>query len=114
MKDEYKGKDELEDEDKETNLRDILKGLLDAETDLELKTHVIVPKDVAGLQVLVSVLDMHELTGSAEILRIFIGYYLRLMVSYKRLGRKEIIDAVSGLMERERKLDFTQRASEGG
>lgn len=111
MKDKFKGNEDLEDEEKETTLRDILKSLLDADSDLELKTHVIVPKDIAGLQVLVSALRMYELEGSAELLETFINYYLKLMVSYQRKGRKEIVDAVSGLMERERQLTFSQRVS---
>lgn len=113
MKDEFKGKDELESEEDETSLKDILKSLLDADNDLELKTQVIVPKDIAGLQILASVLKMYDLDDSSELLEEFIEYYLKLMVSYQRRGRKEIVDAVSGLMERERQLGFTQRAQEG-
>ena len=111
MKDKFEGSDELESEEDDTTAIDILKGLMDAESDLELKTHVIVPKDIAGLQVLVSVLKMYELDGSSKLLETFITYYLKLMVSYQRKGRKEIVDAVSGLMERERSLKFSQRLS---
>lgn len=112
-KDEYKGNEELESEEDETSLKDILKSLLDADNDLELKTQVIVPKDIAGLQVLVEALKIYELEDSSKLLEEFIIYYLKLMVSYQRRGRKEIVDAVSGLMERERQLGFTQRAQEG-
>ncbi len=109
MKEELRGKEDLESEEEETSLKEILKGLMDADNDLELKTHVIVPRDIAGLQVLTSVLNMYKLGDSAKLLEGFIEYYLKLMVSYQRLGRKEIIDAVSGLMERERQLTFSQR-----
>lgn len=112
-KEEYKGNEELESEEDETSLKDILKSLLDADNDLELKTQVIVPKDIAGLQVLVEVLKMYKLEDSSELLEGFIVYYLKLMVSYQRRGRKEIVDAVSGLMERERQLGFSQRVQEG-
>jgi hypothetical protein len=109
MRGEYGGTDDLEDEEEETSLKDILKSLLNADSDLELKTQVLVPKDVAGLQVIASILRMYKLNGSAQLLETFIEYYLKLMVSYQRRGRKEIIDAVSGLMERERQLKFSQR-----
>ena len=75
MKDEYKGNEELDSEGDDTTAIDILKSLLDSDTDLELKTQVIVPKDVAGLQVLVSVLKMYDLRGSAKLLETFIIYY---------------------------------------
>lgn len=79
----------------------ILNFLLKSDKDLPLKSHIENPVALATLSVLAEYLEKKELKKSANILKIFIRVFLEYMVSYKRLGRKEIIEAFKSRIEKE-------------
>jgi hypothetical protein len=50
-------------------------------------------------------LDDLQLPKSSKLLKNFIEYYLRYMVSYKRMSRIEVIKALSSLLEEKEEMD---------
>ena len=101
-----KGTDDLVDE-KDTTLQDILLDLMDGDTNLELKTQIFNPKDLACLTMIGDVLAKYKLKKSSSLILAFITDYLRNMVSYQRKSRTELVTAISGLLDREeRKKSF--------
>ena len=93
---------------KDISLQKILNNLLDGEINLDLKTHILKPKQLSSLVVLQSYLKSIGLINSAKLIKNFMTTFKRLMVSYKRLSRIEIIKAISSMIERER-LSNTER-----
>ena len=83
------------------SIQKILNNLLDAEKNLELKTHIYKPKQLSSLVVLSEYLKNIGLINSAKIIKSFIKTYLEYMISYKRLSRIEIIKAISSIREQE-------------
>ena len=83
------------------SLQQILNNLLDGKQNLDLKTQVIKPKQLASLKVFSSLLGQLNFKKSNEVLNSFIEIYLRYMVSFDRQSRKEIIKAISSLFESE-------------
>lgn len=86
---------------KDLSIHEILNNLLDGEQNLDLKTHIFKPKQLASLFVLGSYLNTNKAVHSAGIISEFIQIYLRYMVSFKRLSRSEIIRAISSEMSRD-------------
>ena len=87
---------------KDISLQKILNNLLDATDNLELKTHIFKPKQLASLMIISDYLKSKELTKSSKLIDDYVNdYYLRYMVSYKRLSRIEVIKAISSFYERE-------------
>lgn len=84
---------------KDISLQQILNNLLDGTSDLDLKTHINNPKDMSALYILTIYFKAMKLPKSAKLLDVFIEKFTRYMVSYKRLSRKEIITAISRLVE---------------
>jgi len=83
------------------SLQKILNNLLDAEKNLELKTHILKPKQLASLFILSDYLNMIKLPKSSLLIQDFINLFLKYMVSFKRLSRTEIIKAISAIREME-------------
>ena len=93
------------------SLQKILNSLLDAEKNLELKSHIHNPEDLAGLFMWGEFLDTELPTQkddkgkifslSGEALRTYIIIYLKYMISKDRLSRGEIIKAVSSMFDKE-------------
>lgn len=83
-------------------VQEILNVLLEGDTNLDLKTHILKPKQLSSLIVFANYLKSIELKNSAKLINDFIETFKRLMVSYKRLSRVEIIKAVSSIIEKER------------
>lgn len=83
------------------SLQQILNNLLDGSKDLDLKSHIFKPKQLASLNILADLLKRLKYEKSYKVLIDFIGIYLRYMVSFDRLSRKEIIKAISNLAEKE-------------
>lgn len=94
------GKKDLN-EIRDFSLQDILVDLLDGEENLDLKTHIKNPQALATLKLISKFLKMENYTGSGKLLKMYIKIYLRYMVSFDRESRKEIIQAVSSLLNRE-------------
>jgi len=90
-----------------SSFKEILNDLLDGDENLDLKTHVFKPKDLASLNVISLLLENMGYRKSSNLVIQFIEIYLRYMVSYKRLSRTEIIKAISNLMKEESKSDIT-------
>lgn len=88
--------------DSDISVQQILNNLLSGDINLDLKTDVKRPQRLAALKVLASILEEEELGVSSRVLKDFIRIYLRFMVSYKRLGRREVIEALKGLLEWEK------------
>ncbi|GAH55996.1 unnamed protein product [marine sediment metagenome] len=83
------------------SLQQILNNLLDGTKNLDLKTHIFKPKQLASLVILSTHLKNIGLKNSAKIIDSFIVKYERYMVSFKRMSRKEIVKALSTLNEKE-------------
>ncbi len=79
--------------DNKITLQQILNNLLDASENLELKSHIFKPKQLAGLKTLAMYFEQCECNDERDIILGFIVDYLKYMVSYKRLSRSEIIKA---------------------
>lgn len=97
-------------ESDEISYEKILSELLNTR-DIELKSHISNPKGLAALNLLGSeILGGNGLEQSASFVSKFILWYLKYMVSKDRLGRIEIIKAVSNSRENER--DFYNKVKE--
>lgn len=83
------------------SLQKILNNLLDAEKNLELKSHIFKPKQLASLLILSNYLKTIKLPKSSLLIKDFINIFLKYMVSFKRLSRIEIIKAISSINEKE-------------
>ena len=87
----------------------ILNNLLDGSKNLELKTHIFKPKQLASLITFANYLKSIELTSSSIFIIDFVKDYLTKMVSYKRLSRTEIIKAVSSFYEGQKNSNSLQK-----
>jgi len=87
---------------KDISLQKILNNLIEGDKNLDLKTHIFKPKQLAGLVVIQEYLKIIGLTKSSDLIKSFMKHFKRLMVSYKRLSRIEIIKAISSILEKER------------
>lgn len=76
-------------------VQEILNVLLEGDNNLDLKTHILKPKQLSSLKVLADVLKISEYPKSAALIESFLMTYLRYMISYKRLSRGEIIRALT-------------------
>ena len=90
-------------ESHDVSLQQILNNLLDGTKDLDLKTQIFKPKQLASLKILTELLGKLKYKESNKMLESFIKTFLRYMVSYQRQSRKEIIKALSSLIETENK-----------
>ncbi len=97
------------DEDNDISLNQILNNLLSAEQNLELKSHVFRPKELAVLDVLANDLKSKGLPISSKVLKDFINMYLKYMVSFKRLSRKEVIKALSSMIPEEEDISAKKK-----
>lgn len=86
---------------KDISLQKILNNLLDGSKDLDLKTHIFKPRQLAGLIALANYLKTIKLTNTSKLIIDFVDDFLRKMVSYKRLSRIEIVKAISAFYEKE-------------
>lgn len=91
------------------SIQKILNNLLDAEKNLELKTHIYKPKQLTSLVVLGNYLKSIGLVKCAKIIEGFIKTYLEYMISYKRLSRVEIIKAISSINRAKEPLSTTDK-----
>ena len=87
---------------KNYSLQKILNNLIQDDDNIDLKTHIFKPKQLAGLIVIQEYLKSIELTQSSKLIKTFMKHFKRLMISYKRLSRIEIIKAISSMLEKER------------
>ena len=87
---------------KNYSLQKILNNLIQDDDNIDLKTHIFKPKQLAGLMVIQEYLETIELNESAKLIKTFMKHFKRLMISYKRLSRIEIIKAISSMLEKER------------
>lgn len=83
------------------SLQKILNNLLDGSKDLDLKTHITKPKQLASLISYANYLETIELTKTSKLIIDFVNDFLRKMVSYKRLSRIEVVKAISSFYEKE-------------
>lgn len=90
-------------ESHDVSLQQILNNLLDGTKDLDLKTQIFKPKQLASLKILTELLGKLKYSESNKMLESFIKTFLRYMVSYQRQSRKEIVKALSSLIESENK-----------
>lgn len=77
--------------------------MLDGTDNLDLKTHIYKPKQLASLNICSDFVKGLEWSVSSDLIKKFIEIYLRYMVSYRRLSRTEIIQALSHVIEVEEK-----------
>ena len=85
--------------DDDLTFEKILNALLDGDKNLDLKTHINKPKQLAGLKIISNVLKEAKCKASFKLIDAFTLKYLRYMVSFKRLSRFETIKAISAPSE---------------
>ena len=90
-------------ESTDLSLQQILNNLLDGTHNLDLKSQIFKPKQLASLKVFGQFLGAFKFNKSQELIECFIKTYLRYMISYERQSRKEIIKAIANLFEIESK-----------
>lgn len=83
-----------------STFEEILNTLLKGDKDLDLKTHIHNPKNLAILKSIADYLknelkDIDEKQEIANIIYNFLETFLRYMISFDRLSRKEIIKAIA-------------------
>lgn len=83
----------------ELDLNEILNNMIDGTKDVDLKTQILKPKQLASLKILSDFLSSNNLTLSDNIIKEFLEIYFRYMFSFERQSRKEIIRAISYQME---------------
>lgn len=81
---------------KDITYQEILSKLLDSQ-DLDLKTQINRPKDLATLKTVAIYFQSLLLKESGKLLEVFIEILNTYMVSYNRASRKEIISAISNV-----------------
>lgn len=77
------------------NYKEIFDILLDSSQDLEIKSHIINPIATTLLQFYSDGLKLFGFNKSYELTDKLIKTYLKHMISYKRLSRIEILNAIS-------------------
>lgn len=82
-------------DDVDITYQKILNLLIDSKQNLQLKTQIDKPKELASLVSIAYTLKLYKYTKSYKTIMDFIKTYLEYMVSYKRLGRLEIIRALT-------------------
>lgn len=82
------------------SLQEILSNLIDGEENLDLKTDIENPLNLARLYLYSVILEKYEMKKSSELIETFINKFLRYRVSNKRKSREEIIKAISGMLDR--------------
>jgi len=92
-----------------SSFKEILNDLLDGDENLDLKTQIFKPKDLASLNVISVLLENMGFNKSSNLIMQFIEVYLRYMVSYKRLSRSEIIKAISNVAQEISESDSTSK-----
>jgi len=85
-------------------LHDILINLLDSSSSLEMKTEVHNASSLACLKAIARVYKKRGLTLCSDVLDKWIFEYLELMVSRNRDSRKEIIEALQFLQQKQESL----------
>jgi hypothetical protein len=86
-------------ETKELDLNEILNNLIDGSRDVDLKTEILRPKELASLKVLSDFMNDYNLIQSNSVIKNFLNTYFRYMFSHNRLSRKEVVRAISYQME---------------
>ena len=81
--------------DDDLTFEKILNALLDGSKNLDLKTHINKPKQLASLKIIRDVLKLAKCPMSSELIDAFTEKYLRYMVSFRRMSRTETIKAIS-------------------
>lgn len=87
-------RDTLQPTRKDITYQEILSTLLDKDN-LDLKTQINKPKDLATLKIVAVYFDSLDLKESALLLTTYIEILNTYMVSFNRASRKEIISAIS-------------------
>ena len=99
-------------QEQDIGMQEILNVLLEGDKNLELKTHVIRPKQLAALSTLAEVLKISKYPKSSKLIKDFIDIYLRYMISYKRLSRGEVIRALTTVVQESNTEGFKKLITE--
>jgi hypothetical protein len=73
----------------------ILQSLLKSDKDISMKTELPNPSPLVKLEVLADYLESEKFKESAKVIRGLVKSYETKMVSFKRKGRIEIVNAIS-------------------
>jgi len=92
--------------DTDISVQQILNNLLSGDVNLDLKTEIRRPQQISALKTFTYVLKKEGLETCSKALKLYLNYYLRSMVSYNRLSRKEVIEALKGLLEYEKQKEM--------
>lgn len=102
----------LQGQQEEMGVQEILNVLLEGDINLDLKTHIIRPKQLAALDTLAEVLQVSNFPKSSQLIKDFINIYLRYMISFKRLSRGEIIRALTTVVQEDNTEGFKKLITE--
>lgn len=92
---------------KDITSQEILSSLLDGTENLDLKTRIHKPKQLAGFETFGKFLGDLKHPKSSKRIEGFIQIYLRYMVSFKGFGRINVLKAISHTMEDEERKTIT-------
>jgi len=84
---------------RELDLNEILNNLIDGNKDVDLKTEILRPKQLASLKILSDFCEKIDYENSGKTIKDFLEIYFRYMFSYNRQSRKEVVRAISYQME---------------
>jgi len=84
---------------RELDLNEILNNLIDGNKDVDLKTEILRPKQLASLKILSDFCEKTDYDNSGTTIKDFLEIYFRYMFSYNRQSRKEVVRAISYQME---------------
>ena len=88
---------DMEDSEELNDLQ-VLNTLLDGSKNLDLKTDIVNPKQLAVLKMISNVMNSWELTIGGGAISDYILIFLRYNVSKDRLSRKEVVEVLSSRM----------------
>lgn len=87
----------------------ILNLLIESDKHLNMKTHILNPLEFSILDIIVIHLRQKKMVKTARMLENFLKADKEYMVSWKRMSRKEIIDALIAMREQKTGASLTQK-----
>lgn len=92
------------------NYKEIFDTLLDSSQDLEIKSHIINPMASTLIEFYSHALSIYGFNKSSELTHYILNTFLKHMISYRRLSRTEILNAISFKPEmNESELSFKEK-----
>lgn len=98
-------------ETEHSELYDVMRKLISAEDDVDLKTEIKSPEKLAVLRMIGDQLEQEELHESSKTIRDFVNYSMRHAFSKDRKSRREIIEAMKTIVQSEQQQNENDEKS---